>query len=185
MATRRCRGLGARCRIQALRWLEWDEKRIQTEKPAAFPGLIYLLIVNASDIIDEIKTFHQDGIAYRSLARHLTDADVERWSKECGWSRSQLFDEIAKRLALGYSASELSFDFCDMVVTDLFSPVTNTSGLKPQIFWEVYSAFDEGEYHHGNNRDEDPVEAYTRPMIARIVEALGASPAHKPSGLEQ
>jgi hypothetical protein len=97
--------------------------------------------MNASDIIDELKTFHKEGVEYRSLERHLTEADVERWSRACGWSRSQLFDEIAKLLALGYNLSELSFDFCDMVVNDLASPVTNTSGPGPQVFWKVYSAF--------------------------------------------
>ena len=132
--------------------------------------------MNSSDIIDELKKGHKDGVEYRSQERHLTETDVERWSAACGWSRSQLFDEIAKRLALGYNASDLSFDFCDMVVNDLAGPVTNTSGPRPQIFWEVYSAFDEGEYYHGNNRNEDPVEVYTRPMIARIVEAMGARP---------
>ena len=50
--------------------------------------------MKASDIIDELKTFYKDGVEYRSLERHLTEADVERWSSECGWSRSQLFDEI-------------------------------------------------------------------------------------------
>jgi hypothetical protein len=130
--------------------------------------------VNTSEIIDELKMVYKEGVEYRSLERHLTEADVERWSAASGWSRSQLFDEVAKRLALGYNASDLSFDFCDMVVNDLAGPVTNTSGPRPQIFWEVYSAFDEGEYYHGNNRNEDPAEVYTRPMIARIVEAMGA-----------
>jgi hypothetical protein len=141
--------------------------------------------MKASDIIDELKTFYKDEVEYRSLERHLTETDVERWSNESGWSRSQLFDEIAKLLALGYNASELSFHFCDMVVNDLASPVTNTSPPRPQIFWEVYSAFDEGEYYHGNNRDEDPVEVYTRPMIAQIVEVLGACPVNQPPGSDQ
>jgi hypothetical protein len=141
--------------------------------------------MNAANIIDELRTFHKEGVEYRSLERHLTEADVERWSSACGWSRSQFFDEIAKGLALGYNASELSFDFCDMVVNDLAGPVTNTSGPRPQIFWEVYSAFDEGEYYHGNNRDEDPVEVYTRPMIARVVEVLGTCRVNQPSGLDQ
>lgn len=141
--------------------------------------------MKASNIIDELKPIYKDGVEYSSLDRHLTEADVERWSNACGWSRSQLFDEIAKGLALGYNASELSFDFCDMVVNDLTGPVTNTSGPKPQIFWEVYSAFDEGEYYHGSNRDEDPVAVYTRPMIARIVEVLATCPGNKPSGLDQ
>jgi len=129
--------------------------------------------MKASDIIDELKTFYKDDVEYRSQDRHLSEADVERWSDACGWSRSQLFDEIAICLALGYNTSDLSFGFCDMVVNDLYSPVTNTSGPKPQIFWDVYSAFDQGEYYHDNNRDEDPVEVYTRPMIARLVEVLG------------
>lgn len=135
--------------------------------------------MNAFDVINELKTFYKDGVDYRNLDRHLTETDVERWSTECGWSRSQLFDEIAKRLALGFNSSDLSFHLCDMVVNDLASPVTNTSGPRPQIFWEVYSAFDEGEYYHDNNRDEDPVEVYTRPMIARIVEAMKTQPIDK------
>ena len=141
--------------------------------------------MEASHIIGEIKTFYKEGVEYRSQDRHLTEADVERWSIACGWSRSQLFDEIAKGLALGYNASELLFDFCDMVVNDLASPVTNTSGPKPQIFWEVYSAFDAGEYYHGDNRDEDPVEVYTRPMIARVVELLATGPVNQPAALDQ
>jgi len=88
---------------------------------------------------------------------------------ESGWFRRQMFDEIAKCLAQDFHTSELSFEFCDAVVNDLFGPVTNTSGPKPEVFWDVYSAFDEGEYYHGNNRDEDPVETYTRTMIDLIV----------------
>jgi hypothetical protein len=125
--------------------------------------------MEAFDIISELRTFYIDGVPYLDLDRHLTEADVFRWSTESGWSRRQLFDEIAKSLALGFHTSELSFEFCDAVVNDLVGPVTDTSGPKPEVFWDVYSAFDEGEYYHGNNRDEDPVERYTRPMIDRIV----------------
>ncbi len=121
------------------------------------------------DIICELKTFYIEGVPYRDLDRHLTETDALRWSAARGLSRRQLFDEIAKCLALGFYSSELSFEFCDAVVNDLAGPVTNTDGPKPERFWDVYSAFDEGEYYHGNNRDEDPVETYTRPMIDRIV----------------
>ena len=124
--------------------------------------------MKAVDIISELKTFYKDGVPYRDLDRHLTEEDVLRWSTISGWCRRELFDEVAKRLAIGFHASELSFEFCDAVVNDLFGPVSNTSGPKPEVFWDVYSAFDEGEYYHGNNRNEDPVETYTRPMIARI-----------------
>jgi hypothetical protein len=129
--------------------------------------------MKASDIIGELKTFYRDGVDYPDLDRHLTEEDIQRWSTVSGWSRSQLFDEIAKSLALGFSTFELSFEFCDAVVNDLFGPVTDTSGSRPELFWDVYSAFDKGEYYHGNNRDEDPVETYTRPMIARIAGVFG------------
>jgi hypothetical protein len=122
-----------------------------------------------SDVIRELKVLYPDGMHYRDLDRHLSERDVQRWSSGCGCSRPQFFDMIARHLALGFSLSELSFEFCDGVVNDLSVAVTNTSGPKPQLFWEVYSAFDEGEYYHGDNRGEDPVEVYTRPMIARIV----------------
>ncbi len=89
-----------------------------------------------------------------------------------GLSRSQVFEEIARFLALGFNDSELSFSFCDAIVNDLFGPYTDTAKPKSELFWEVYLAFDEGEYFHDNNREEDPVEVYTRPMIARISEAL-------------
>jgi hypothetical protein len=128
--------------------------------------------MQTSDIICELKAFYIEGVAYLDLDRHLTEADILRWCAARVVSRRQLFDEIAKSLALGYQSSELSFEFCDAVVNDLLSPVTNTDGPKPELFWEVYSAFDEDEHYHGNDREKDPVETYTRPMISRIVEEL-------------
>jgi hypothetical protein len=125
--------------------------------------------MEAIDIIAELKAIYIDGVPYRDLDRHMTEADVLRWSAARSLSRRQLLDEVAKCLALGFYSLELSFEFCDAVVNDLAGPVTNTDEPKPELFWDVYSAFDEGEYYHGNNRDEDPVEIYTRPMIERIV----------------
>jgi hypothetical protein len=63
----------------------------------------------------------------------------------------------------------LTFAFCDAVVNDLHGVITSANEDRPDLFWEVFLAFDEGEYHHHSNRDEDPVEVYTRPMIGRII----------------
>ncbi len=131
--------------------------------------------MEVSEIIRELKTYYKDDVAYRDLDRHLKGADVDRWCTLCGSTRFQLFEALAECLALGFNTSDFSFEFCDAVVNDLSDAVTSTSGPRPQLFWEVYSAFDEGEYYHGNNRDEDPVEVYTRPMIARIVEGIHTS----------
>jgi hypothetical protein len=101
----------------------------------------------------------------------LTEVDVQRWSTMLGESRSHLYDRIATHLVNRFQTSELSFAFSDAVVNDLFGVITFADESRPPLFWDVYLAFDEGEYYHGNNRDEDPVEVYTRTMIARILNA--------------
>src|SRR5260370_37740423 len=117
--------------------------------------------MEAFDIISDLKTIYRDGVPYADLDRHLTEEDVLRWSTLHGWSRSEFFEEIAKFLAFGFNTWELSFEFCDAIVNDLFGPYTDTAKPKSELFWDVYLAFDEGEYYHGNNRDEDPAETYT------------------------
>jgi hypothetical protein len=126
------------------------------------------------DIITELKTIYKNGVPHRDLDRHLTEADVLRWSTLYGWSRSELFEKIAEFLAVGFNTSGLPFEFCDAIVNDLLGPYTDKAKPKSELFWDVYLAFDEGEYYHGN-QDEDPVETYTVPMIARIVEVLEKS----------
>jgi hypothetical protein len=138
-----------------------------------------------SDVIRELKLLYADGVHYRDLDRHLSEQDVQRWSSGCNLSRSELFNAIASYLALGFNTSQLSFEFCDAVVNDLSSAATNTSGPRPQSFWDVYSAFDQGEYYHGDNRDEDPVEVYTRPIIARILNDLHLTGATRSIGPDQ
>jgi len=136
---------------------------------------IKLILMELSGVVRELKMLYKDGVHYRDLDRHLGEDDVERWSTECDSSRFQLFQAIARYLALGFDDSKLSFEFCDAVVNDLAIAVTNTSGPRPELFWEVYSAFDQGEFYHDNNRNEDPVQVYTRPTIARIAEVLRTS----------
>ena len=88
-----------------------------------------------------------------------------------GGSGSHLYNQIATCLVHGFQNSDISFAFCDAVVNDLFGVIPFAVESWPPLFWDVYLAFDEGEYYHRNNRDEDPVEVYTRTMIARDLNA--------------
>ena len=100
---------------------------------------------------------------------HLTGDDVQRWATLTDTSQDVLCDQIGLYLAQGFQDSELTFAFCDAIVNDIFGLITSWQTKWPDLFWKVYLAFDEGEYYHGSNRDEDPVEVYTRPRIAQIV----------------
>ena len=108
-----------------------------------------------------------------SCKAHLNQADLQRWSHLIGEPRSAMYDDIAVHLARGFHARELDFEFCDAILNDIFGVITSANDEKlPDLFYQIYCAFDEGEYYHRDNRQEDPVETYTRPQIARIVEKL-------------
>jgi hypothetical protein len=129
-----------------------------------------------AEVTSELKDLYKDQLGYpHPRVTGLSEADVQRWDDSLGASRSTLYDQIALYLARGFLASELTFAFCDAVITDLLGVITSTDEHRPDFFWEVYLAFDEGEYYHGNNRDEDPVEVYTRPTIARIVSGTSSN----------
>jgi hypothetical protein len=105
----------------------------------------------------------------------LTEDNVKRWDELAGGTRKSLYGEIALYLARGFHASELTFDFCDWIANDLFGIMT--SGPESdwsEDFYEVYSAFDEGEHSRSDKPGEDPIEAYTRPLIARIVTGISS-----------
>lgn len=77
-------------------------------------------------------------------------------------------------LASGFHNSELTFDFCADIVNDLCGIVMDAryNDRPPDLFWQVYLAFDEGEFFHDAYPHlEDPIEAFTRPLIARIIDA--------------
>ncbi len=109
---------------------------------------------------------------------HLTEEDVQRWSALTGASRAVLYDQIAVCLALGFHNSELTFTFCDAIVNDIHRIITFAGEDRPDLFWKVFLAFDNGEYRHRDNPDGDPVAAYTRPLIAQTL--ADHLPATKP-----
>jgi hypothetical protein len=100
----------------------------------------------------------------------LTESDVEEWRGWVGLPNSGLYDALAFRLALGFNSNTLDFGFSDQVVNELHGIITFRNEDRPELFWSIFLAFDAGEYYHDGNRSIDPVEAYTRPQIAQIVQ---------------
>lgn len=132
--------------------------------------------MDVAEIIAELKArYGEDPSFSNSRLSRLTEADIQRWSGLCDGSRSLLYDQIAFCLACSFNAAELTFDFCDLVINDLCGAIDLVTERPPDLFWKIYLAFDEGEYYHGNNREEDPVEVYTRPMIASIIDGDGSA----------
>jgi hypothetical protein len=122
---------------------------------------------------DELMRIYRSeaGKSYSHRAR-LTNEDIQRWTALIGEPRSVLYDRIAVYLARGFHNSELDFEICDTIINEIHGIITAMDDSRPGLFGEVYLAFDGGEFYHEDKRDEDPVEIYTRPRIAVILEKL-------------
>jgi len=72
----------------------------------------------------------------------LTGTHIDRWSLSTGISKPSLYDQIAIRVARGYHEREFDFTFCDAVVNHLSVLVTDTYPPPPEVFWDIYFAFD-------------------------------------------
>ncbi|ATU92262.1 hypothetical protein [Phyllobacterium zundukense] len=133
------------------------------------------------ELLAELHVRYPDGATWRERVI-LTNFDILKWTASAGIPRQDLYDQLAIELARGFYASELSFEFCDAVVNEIHSVIIFKNEQRPRFFWEIYLAFDSGEYYHDGNRDEHPVEAYTRPKIERILDAVAALRRSAPSG---
>ena len=115
----------------------------------------------------------------------MTDDSLFDLAAELRISPALLYDLIAVWLATGFYEGKLGFTFCDQVVNRMFSAATGAAVARewqwPDLWWDVYLAFDEGEYHHDGDKSDDPVAEHTAPMIAEIVGRLQrAWPAPQP-----
>jgi len=94
--------------------------------------------------------------------------EIDDLLSETDLSPEEACDAFAAELAAGFGDSRLSYDLCDAVVNALFAWITTDKDHRtiPASFWEVFNAFDEGEYRHpGDADDVDPSEKYTRTQI--------------------
>jgi hypothetical protein len=107
----------------------------------------------------------------------FSDTDLARWGGDSEEDIAKFFDKIGREIALAYHSGQVSFSFCDLLVNDLFALVIDRSRNDPQppwpaLFYEVYEAFDAGEWHRRDDKSDDPVEEYTNPAIDGIVAKL-------------
>lgn len=102
----------------------------------------------------------------------ITEVDVARWAGEYDGDRGQVFDAFARHLAVAFHERRLPFAFCDAVMNDLHTVISNADDMRPDLFWKVFLAFDAGEFHRRDDKSDDPVADHTQPAIAAIVADL-------------
>ena len=104
----------------------------------------------------------------------ILEEDVIEWAG--GLSNWEFYNSTALQIARMYHRKELNYPFCDSVMNDLWRQVRD--GLRsgqpvPEPFYEIYLAFDAGEYHRKADKSDNPITEFTDPWIAELVIRFG------------
>lgn len=120
----------------------------------------------------ELLAIAKEGVIPYDFLRYLArSAEV---------SPGVLLDNLALLVAVRYSNEIMSFEEADTIMNAAFGvSVTKeffaeNGGEIPPAMYEVYEAFDAGEfYHHEDSPEVDPELKYTKPSIAKFLAAQG------------
>ncbi len=105
---------------------------------------------------------------------HADRNDINKWARERGLSLPDFLDRIGFEIADRYQAGQHTFQFCDSLVNDLWCAlielvVKNDDLRWPDDFYEVYEAFDAGEFHRLPDKSDDPESDFTKPLVAAFL----------------
>jgi hypothetical protein len=128
-------------------------------------------MLSIDSIIADLKmTYPADYSAQASGPAHLTEKDVQKWTEGLVITRSAFYDVIALKLAQDFHSGQQPFWFCDDVINCLQGIIAQSGEEFTELFWDVFLAFDAGEFYPKGKPRKDPIETYTRPAITSILE---------------
>lgn len=109
-----------------------------------------------------------DLITTAASNQPLSPADVESVARNSGVPVPQLLDLFARTVATRYLREDCSYGFADVAMNQLLGFAHGESGPGLSDFaWQVYDAFDGGEYLR-DGEAVDPPEQLTRELLGRI-----------------
>lgn len=103
----------------------------------------------------------------RHPSARITESDIADWSGRD--VEIAALHDAALAVARGYRDGQLTYEVADAIMNDLWPIFLDRSSDVVSPFWDVFEAFDAGEYHRCPDRSDDPVVAYTDPMIAELL----------------
>ncbi|MCR9085162.1 MAG: hypothetical protein NXH97_00315 [Rhodobacteraceae bacterium] len=97
--------------------------------------------------------------------------EVQEWLEKDLQSFS--LDEVAIVVAQKFNSGECSFMAADSFMNAFYWHYLESCKFQPAgIFFDVYLAFDAGEFHRKSDRTDDPVQDHTKPQIQEILGRL-------------
>ncbi|MGR3624276.1 hypothetical protein [Pseudophaeobacter sp.] len=95
------------------------------------------------------------------------EATLERWYGSA--VDVEALHEIALTVAQNYHDQSIKYDAADRIKNCLWPVFLAKTTDLPSPFWDVFEAFDAGEFHRKADKSDDPIKEYTDPMIAQIL----------------
>ncbi|HKE86403.1 MAG TPA: hypothetical protein VKB50_21745 [Vicinamibacterales bacterium] len=116
-----------------------------------------------------------DALIQAASESPLRAKHVEAAAENLRATAGELYDLFARTVAQRYLSGELSYTSGDAAMTHLFGYATSGGGPElSRLAWQVFEAFDEGEYVHVGEPAEQQGEVKTRALLARITELRDA-----------
>ena len=105
-------------------------------------------------------------------SQRITHDDVMRLAKAIGLTA--FYNSAGLEVAQRFHNGSLSYAIGDAIMNDLWNLALDDlddldAQQVPEPFYQIYEAFDAGEYHRTSNKAEDPVTEFTKPMITEIL----------------
>lgn len=127
--------------------------------------MCWTVLVSITEVLDELVRRAERN----ESSWHVSSDDMAWWMVTTHLSEAAVLDGVALQLAREYDRDALTFEIADDVANALHAYVTLEGASRPELFDSVFSAFDEGEYHHDGDQTDDPELVFTRPQIKEIL----------------
>ncbi|GLK48309.1 hypothetical protein GCM10017620_12820 [Brevundimonas intermedia] len=104
--------------------------------------------------------------------------DLIRWSHAQNISIPEFYNDIAEAVARSYQGREISYIEADGIVNKLYLNWVLHEQCKtpippwPDLFLDIYLAFDGGEYRRTDAKEHDPIVDCTDPAVEAILSRL-------------
>ena len=115
-----------------------------------------------------------DGIIAQAVKWDIDRIEAEAFCEAESLRLEDLWNRMAVRIAKCFEAGMLSFDEAAAAMNAIWHEMVEDAvrfgdGFEfPEPAFSIYEAFDAGEFDHGDGGD--PVEKYTKPRLAEILQ---------------
>ncbi|WP_166417544.1 hypothetical protein [Cochlodiniinecator piscidefendens] len=119
-----------------------------------------------SNTFETYSLHHKDHKSWLEFGEHV-ETTLEHW-----YGRAvdiEALHEIAITVAKNYHDQSINYDTADRIMNCLWPIFLAKTTDLPPPFWDIFQAFDAGEFHRNADKSDDPVKEYTDPMITQII----------------